>query len=132
MRYLGIAEAYLIAEAVTGIDAKVLARASRGDLLDSALNAPQAGFDGVDLYPSLIQKAAVLCIRITQNHPLLDGNKRLAWIAMVVFLEMNDALLEADEDDAVATMMSVAAGRLNETSLALWLSERVQSSRPEP
>lgn len=132
MRYLGIAEAYLIAEAVTGIDAKVLARASRGDLLDSALNAPKAGFDGVDLYPSLIQKAAVLCIRITQNHPLLDGNKRLAWIAMVVFLEMNDALLEADEDDAVATMMSVAAGRLNETSLALWLSERVQSSRPEP
>ena len=79
-----------------------------------------------------MQRQAVLCIRITQNHPLLDGNKRLAWIAMVVFLEMNDALLEVEEDDAVATMMSVAAGRLNETSLALWLSERVESSRPEP
>ncbi|HXH58285.1 hypothetical protein [Iamia sp.] len=60
MRYLILAEALLVAEAVTGIDARTLARASRVDLLDSALHAPQAGFGDEDFYPSLAEKAAVL------------------------------------------------------------------------
>ena len=87
MRFLGLAEAFVIAEAVTGIDAHDLVHVSRSDLLDSALHAPQAGFGDTDLYPSLVEKAAVLCVRIAKNHPLPDGNKRLAWMAMVVFLE---------------------------------------------
>lgn len=63
MRYLTLAEALLVAEAVTGIDAGTLSRASRVDLLDSALHAPQAGFGDEEFYPSLVEKAAVLVVR---------------------------------------------------------------------
>lgn len=70
MRYLTLAEALTIAEAVTGIDADVLARASRVELLDSALHAPQAGFGDQEFYPRFVDKAAVLAVRISRNHPL--------------------------------------------------------------
>ena len=78
MRYLTLAEALTIAELVTGLDALTLAKVSRLELLDSALHAPQAGFGDEDFYPSIEQKAAVLAVRIARNHPLPDGNKRLA------------------------------------------------------
>lgn len=68
MRYLTLAEALTIAEAVTGTSAAVLARASRLDLLDSALHAPQAGFGEVEFYPYVADKAAVLVVRIAKNH----------------------------------------------------------------
>jgi death-on-curing protein len=125
VRYLGLAEAFIIAEAVTGIDAHDLVHVSRGDLLDSALHAPQAGFGETDFYLSLVEKAAVLCVRIAKNHPLPDGNKRLAWMAMVVFLELNDSGLEVDEDDAVDAMLAVAAGQTDEAALTEWLRHRV-------
>lgn len=60
------------------IDSVTLAKASRLELLDSALRAPQAGFGDEDFYPTIEQKAAVLAVRIARNHPLPDGNKRLA------------------------------------------------------
>jgi death-on-curing protein len=78
MRFLSLAEALIIAETVTGLEATTLAKASRLDLLDSALHAPQAGFGDVEFYPDLIDKAAVLAVRIARNHLLPDGNKRLA------------------------------------------------------
>jgi death-on-curing protein len=82
MRFLSLAEALIIAETVTGLEATTLAKASRLDLLDSALHAPQAGFGDVEFYPDLIDKAAVLAVRIARNHPLPAGNKRLAWQAL--------------------------------------------------
>ncbi len=89
MRYLTLPEALVIAEAVTGIDVVTLEKASRLDLLDSALHAPQAGFGNEDFYPSLPQKAAVLVVRIARNHALPDGNKRLAWQSLTLFLALN-------------------------------------------
>ena len=129
MIYLGLAETIIIAEEVTGAKRDVLITTSRLDLLDSALAAPSAGFGDTDLYPSLIEKAAVLGVRISMNHPLVDGNKRLAWMAMVVFLDINNADLEATDDDAVVIMLSVARGQTNERALGTWLSSRV-SMRP--
>lgn len=125
MRYLTLAEAFVIAEEVTGIDAKVLVSASRTDLLDSALHAPQAGFEDVDFYPDLLMKAAVLCHRISRNHPLPDGNKRLAWVCLVIFLDLNGVTLHVPEDDAVSVMLSLAAGEIDERSLATWLESRI-------
>lgn len=58
MRYLTLAEALTIAEAVTGLDPTTLAKASRLELLDSALHTPQAGFGNEDFYPDTEQKAA--------------------------------------------------------------------------
>ncbi|MEY4372649.1 MAG: hypothetical protein RL219_1418 [Actinomycetota bacterium] len=62
---------------------------------------------------------------IAKNHPLPDGNKRLAWMATVVFLELNGAELDVAEDDAVDTMLAVAAGETDETSLTECLRERI-------
>jgi death-on-curing protein len=84
VRYLTLAEALTIAEAVTGIDTTTLAKVSRLELLDSALHAPQAGFGDEDFYPSLEQKAAILAFRIARNLPLPDGNKRLGDAVQVV------------------------------------------------
>lgn len=126
MRYLSLAEALLIGEAVTGIDVRTLTRASRVELLDSALHAPQAGFGDEDFYPSLIEKAAVLAVRIARNHPLPDGNKRLAWQALTIFLALNGRELEVATDDAVALMLGVAAGDHDERAVVVWLENRVQ------
>lgn len=126
MRYLTLAEALTIAQAVTGTPAAVLARASRLDLLDSALHAPQAGFGEVEFYPDFADKATVLTVRIAKNHPLPDGNKRLAWQSLTMFCVLNGYTLEIPADDAVDLMLAIAAGELDETALAAWLTERLQ------
>ena len=73
MRYLTLAEAIVIAEAVTGIDTAALAKVTGLGLLDSALHAPQAGFGEYELYTEFIDKAAVLAVRIARNHPFPTG-----------------------------------------------------------
>jgi len=127
VRYLTLAEALVVAEAVTGLDLTTLSRSPRIDHLDSALHAPQASFGGQDLYPEFIDKAAVLAVRIARNHPLLDGNKRLAWSCLVMFVMLNGYQLIVPPDDAVSTMLAVAAGEVDEAALALWLTDRVES-----
>lgn len=125
MKYLSLAEALVIAEAVTGIDVRTLSRASRVDLLDSALHAPQAGFGDEDFYPSLVEKAAVLVLRIARNHPLPDGNKRLAWQSLTIFLALNGHRLEVPADDAVNLMLAIAAGDYDEKAVMAWLQGRL-------
>ena len=127
-RYLSLAEFWYLAEQVTGIDALTLIRASRVDLADSALHAPQAGFGDDDFYPDPYDKAAVLACRISWNHPLPDGNKRAAWACMVLFVDLNGGTWAAggpDVDEAVDTMLAVAAREVDEAWLAAWLRDRI-------
>jgi death-on-curing protein len=125
VRYLDLAEALVIAEAVTGMDTFVLARFAGVGLLDSALHAPQAGFGGYDLYPHFVDKAAVLAVRVARNHPLPDGNKRLAWGCLTMFCALNDHELHVPVDDAVNQMLAVAAGKIDEEAMAVWLSGKL-------
>jgi death-on-curing protein len=127
-RYLTLAEYLWLAEQVTGVEAAVLAKASRIDLADSALHAPAAGFGDEDFYPDLYDKAAVLCCRLAWNHPLIDGNKRAAWAALVLFLDLNGGVWAPgppDVDEAEEAMLAVAAGEVDEAWLAEWLRSRV-------
>ncbi len=128
MRYLSTAEALAIAEEVTGLDARILLRASRVGLLESALHAPQAGFGDVEFSPEFVDKAAVLVVRIALNHPLPDGNKRLAWTTLTMFCALNSRHLPVATDDAVALMLAIASGAKNEGDVAAWLAERIQSN----
>ena len=89
MNYLTLGQVILLAEFVTGIDENTLRRISRIELISSAVNAPQSEYSGIELYPDFNQKAAILCIRIAQNHGLPDGNKRLAWMSLVMFCNIN-------------------------------------------
>lgn len=75
--YLELADYLLIAEAVLGVPAELIADFNRIGLADSALAAPRAGFGGVEAYPDFETKAAVLCWHLVRNHPLPDGNKAL-------------------------------------------------------
>lgn len=127
-RYLDLAEYLWLSEQVTGVAAKVLAKSGRIDLADSALHAPRAGFGDEDFYPDIADKAAVLCWRLARNHPLPDGNKRAAWAALVLFIDLNDGRWDPDPpdvDDAEETMLAVAAGEIDEAALAEWLRQRV-------
>ena len=72
-----LADYLLIAEAVLGVPAEEIARWPGIGLVDSALHAPAAAFESVELYPNVIDKAAVLCVRLARNHPLPDGTSAL-------------------------------------------------------
>jgi len=108
---------------VTGLEVAILARAPRINLLDSALHAPQASFGGHDLYPEFLDQAAVLAVRVSRNHPLLDGNKRLSWGCLTMFCALNGRNLHVPTEEAVSTMLAVAAGDLDEAGLAQWLGQ---------
>lgn len=79
-------------------------------LLDSAAARPQSTAFGQDAYPTLELKAAALLHSLARNHPLADGNKRLAWLAAVVFLDVNGRHITLDDDTAFDLVMDVAAG----------------------
>jgi death on curing protein len=127
-RYLTLAEFLWLAEQVTGLPSSTLAKASRMELADSALHAPQAGFGEEEFYPDLYDKAAVLTCRLAWNHPLLDGNKRAAWACLVLFVDLNDSRWDPDPpnvDEAESAMLAVAAREVDEAWFATWLRDRV-------
>ena len=127
-RYLGLAEFFWLAEQVTGLDTTTLVKASRVELADSALHAPQAGYGDDDFYPDLYDKAAVLTCRLEWNHPL-DGNKRAAWACLLLFVDLNGGSWDPDPpdvEDAVEAMLDVAARTVDEESFAGWLRQRVR------
>ena len=132
-RYITLGEYLWLAEQVTGVDADTLARASRSDLADSALHAPRAGFGDVEFYADIYDKAAVLVCRLAWNHPLPDGNKRAAWAALVMSVDLNDGTWSPDPpdiDQAEEAVLAIAAGENDEAWTASWLKERVSFGDP--
>ena len=82
-------------------------------LLASAVARPQATVGGEDAYPTMWLKAAALLQSVVGNHALVDGNKRLGWLSVAVFLEINDhSVAAASNDDVVALVMEVAQAEL--------------------
>lgn len=81
-------------------------------LLGSAAARPQTSVGGADAYPDLWTKAAALLDSIVNNHALVDGNKRLGWLATAVFLHLNDIDVSvAENDDVYRLVMDVAGGQ---------------------
>jgi len=98
-------------------------------LLDSAAHRPQTSLFGEDAYPDLHTKVAVLLESLTRNHALVDGNKRLAWVAVVVVYGLNGFAVHAPEDPAYDLVIDVATGMTSPSQAASVLSEWV-SPRP--
>lgn len=82
-------------------------------LLESAVHAPFQTFAGQDLYPDVYTKAGRLCFGITKDHPFVDGNKRTAVHAMLVYLAVNSIELEYDDRDLEKTIIAVSAGDMS-------------------
>ena len=88
-------------------------------LLEAAGARPRASAFGEDAYPDLWTKAAALLQSVVKNHPLVDGNKRLGWLATATFLELNGIeVTEATNDDVYELVMRVAAGQLGVDEIA--------------
>lgn len=121
--YLDLADFLLIAEAILGLPAERIAEMPRVvQMAESALSVPASGFGGVEAYPEFVQKAALLASRLARDHPLPDGNKRVAWLAMIEFIERNGfVLVQPDIDDAVQTMFAMAGGEMSESEFVDWL-----------
>lgn len=91
-------------------------------LLDSAAHRPTSTAYGTDAYPSIHEKAAVLLESIVHNHPLIDGNKRLGWLAAYVFYGLNGYQLEAPDDEAYALIIELASGQADYAKAAATLA----------
>lgn len=89
--------------------------------LQSALAQPLATYDGQDLYPDVISKAAALGFSLIQGHPFVDGNKRIGHAAMEVTLLLNGYEIHADVDDQEHLVLSVASGDIDHESFETWV-----------
>ncbi len=90
-------------------------------LFESALARPQnlAHYGNPDVF----DLAAAYAVGLAKNPPFVDGNKRTAYVAMELFLILNGTQLTADDASAMLTMLAVAAGDIDEPTLAQWLRE---------
>ena len=91
-------------------------------LLDSAAHRPGAVLYGREAYPGLDRKAAALLDSLVGNHALVDGNKRLGWLAVVVFYGLNNVDLDVPDDPAYELVMSVARRELSIDEIAATLT----------
>jgi death on curing protein len=106
---------YLTVEDLLGIAEEVLDAPVVRDvgLLDAAAHRPQASAFGQEAYPSINEKAAAQLEAVARNHALVDGNKRLAWAAVVVFYDLNGFVLDPPSvDEAVELVVAVAGGQV--------------------
>lgn len=92
-------------------------------LLDAAAARPRSAVFGAEAYPTLERKASALLHSLARNHALVNGNKRLAWLATVVFADLNDHTVTLTNDAAFDLVMSVAAGELEVDDIATRLGE---------
>jgi death-on-curing protein len=114
--YLTTDDLLVLAEELGGLVVRDLG------LLDSAAHRPAATVFGDDAYADLDNKAAVLLESIVRNDPLVDGNKRLGWVAVVVFYAINGVALRAPEDPAYELVIAAAEGRLTYPEVAAQLA----------
>ncbi|QQD76851.1 type II toxin-antitoxin system death-on-curing family toxin [Curtobacterium sp. YC1] len=82
-------------------------------LLEAAVARPAASVGGSDAYPTLVEKAAALVHSTVRNHALVDDNKRLGLMLLVVFLGVNGTRLHASNDQAYDFIVAVAEGELD-------------------
>lgn len=97
-------------------------------LLQSAVAMPQASFGGEFLHGDLFEMAAAYLYHLVQNHPFVDGNKRVGAASAVVFLIMNGVEPTASEDALEQMVLSVATGQLGKTRIAGFFRENSSTS----
>ena len=92
-------------------------------LLESAIGTVMATFGGEFLHETLFEMAAAYLYGICKNHPFVDGNKRTAVSAALVFLDMNGVEVAADENDFYDLVIAVAEGRVSKAEIAVFFQQ---------
>lgn len=98
-------------------------------LLESAIRRPFQTFDGQELYPDPLSKAAAICESIIVNHPFVDGNKRTGFLAMFSILEMHNIQLTVSEMDAYDAIIKVSTGAMDFDALRIWLLANCEETK---
>ena len=93
--------------------------------VESAIAQPRQTFDGQDLYPSLAQKAAALGYSLIQNHPFVDGNKRIGHAAVEVTLVLNGYELSASVDEQERVILAVASSAMSRDEFTSWVERHM-------
>ena len=125
---------HLTVERVREIHQQVINRFGGSDglrdhsLLESAISAPQATFGGESLYEDMVEIAAAYLFYLCRNHPFIDGNKRVALGACIVFLKINDFEPKADGPEWESFTLNLAASRLDRDRTTERLRTLVQPS----
>jgi death on curing protein len=128
MERLGLADFLVLAEAVTGLAAAELGSAAHVVArAESALTAPFVEPGRVEAYRGLAMKAAVLCSRLLRNHPLPDGNKRVAYLCMIELIRRNGREWRpvAPEMERAQMVERLAAREVSEAAFAAWLEKQI-------
>lgn len=121
---------YLSVEQVLALHALQVGRfgGSRGlrdrAALESAVARPQMTFGGEDLYPDVASKAAALLHSLVQNHPFMDGNKRVGAHALILFLLANAHEPDFTAPELTEMTLAVARGELGPEAIAIWIRQR--------
>lgn len=124
MRYLSLREILELHDQI--IEVSGGARGIRDmRALESAINQPRLTFDQTDLYPDILTKAAALCFFLVNNHPFVDGNKRIGHAAMETFLILNGFEIEASVDEQERIILQLASGELSRETFTAWLNDHV-------
>jgi death-on-curing protein len=97
--------------------------------LESAIAQPRVTFGGSDLYPTIADKASAVCYSLIQNHPFVDGNKRVGHAAMETFLVLNGHEIDALVDEQERIVLAVAAGRLGRDEFTEWVRSHIQERK---
>ena len=97
-------------------------------LLESAIMQLQSSFGGEYLHQSIFEMAAAYLFHLTQNHPFIDGNKRVGLAAMLVFLELNGISIEHSTDELYDLTMKVASSELDKNMVTEKIKELVLGS----
>lgn len=90
-------------------------------LLESALAAPFQTFDEQELYPTSYSKAARLGYSLVNNHPFVDGNKRIGILVMLTYLELNGILLNVTDEELIQLGLDLASGKIQDSHLLEWI-----------
>ena len=90
------------------------------NLLDSSLKSIFQTFDGKELYPSILDKAAQLCYSLIENHPFLDGNKRIGIHLTLIFLRINGIDLNYSQEELIDFGLKIASGKMIKDEIKAW------------
>jgi death-on-curing protein len=125
MRLLGLSEVLELHRLIMGETGGASGVRDLG-ALQSAVAQPLHTYDGLDLYPTVEEKAAALCFSLVLNHPFVDGNKRVGHAVLETILVLNGTELSADVDDAEGVMLGLAAGTLSREQFLAWVRDHAK------
>lgn len=98
------------------------------NLLESALYSAVSGFDGFDVYPSIEEKSARLMYSLVNNHPFIDGNKRIGVLVMLMTLKLNDVIIKYSQNELIILGLGVADGSYGYCDILKWIKNHIEAT----